>query len=671
MRRLRKLMLVAAAVAVCALLAAMPAPSIAALSIDFNDRDDSTLTQTGFDAFLITAEDGLPVTNTFSGIDVTLYDVGGGLYKDRVRVAPLNDGAFTESDLLRDFVFANNSTGGGMNVKVTGLIPLGVYSGSIWSVDDMSGGDRMSDWIANGTVVKNNYVFNGTDISDTLPPPSNDTYRIDFSATASADGTIMFQGRHEKQSDGASVMLNALQLTQTSTLARGTTPVVSADFGSGTAMSGFTQVNLASATAGTTVGGKTITVAPVGQFSAIAGATSYEVFVNFWSDDADDWGIQAGLTETGMTTYDVTNSTDTGIASGNRTLYTASLGTLTPAELAEVYWDDIEQGSSYERTWFDSFTLKRTDDDEVFYIGATAENSIAVDNPTGAWFGSSDEADLWRYRSGYGGTMGGIYQAAKSVGDHYQIATTLEDPVPSTPETLVTLAEADTGTVTGGAEFTQTDLLADYIVASNGDLDTSGLDVLVEDLTPGKEYSVTLWAFDDAAGESTRSNWSANDTLVNDGYRFDADQDPMTNLEYSFSFLATADENGQILIEGRVATDGAQGLDQGNVYLNALEIYEVVPDVAGDANRDGKVDGSDVTILADNWQAGVPNGDSNVTWAMGDFNGDHMVDGSDVTILADNWQYGVTSVAASVPEPSTLVLLLAAAIGLYVVRRRK
>ncbi|MBN1910630.1 MAG: PEP-CTERM sorting domain-containing protein [Pirellulales bacterium] len=575
---MRKLTWAALAVVVCTLLTTMPAPARAELSIDFNDRTDPDITQSGFDVFLIDAEDGTPVTRTFGAHDVTLYDVGGSFYFDRDRTGPPNGGAFTESDLLIDFVFSGNSAGGGLNLKVTGLTPFGIYSGSIWSVDDVSSGVRMSDWIANGTVVKNNYVYDGADISSTVPPPSNDTYRIDFTATASADGTIMFQGRHEKRSDGVSVMLNGLQLTQTGTLQRAATPVVRADFGSGTAMSGFTQVNLASATAGATVGGKTITVAPVGKFSEIPSATSYEVFVNFWSDSANDWAIQAGLTETGMATYDVNNSTNTGIISSNRTLYTASLGTLTPAQLDSVYWDDIEQSSSYERTWLDSFTIRRTDDDELFYVAPTADNSYAVDNPSGPWFGSSDTADLWRYRSGYAEYADGIYQALKSSGDHYQIVTTLDDPVPGIPETIVTLSEGDTGTVAGGVEFTQSDLLADYITASNGDVDTSGLDVLVEDLTPGQQYSVTLWAFDDAAGESTRSTWSANGALVNDGYRFDASQDPMTNLEYSFSFLATADENGQILLEGRVGLDGAEGLAQGNVYLNALEICEVVPE---------------------------------------------------------------------------------------------
>ena len=93
------------------------------------------------------------------------------------------------------------------------------------------------------------------------------------------------------------------------------------------------------------------------------------------------------------------------------------------------------------------------------------------------------------------------------------------------------------------------------------------------------------------------------------------------------------------------------------------------PAIAGDANGDGKVDGSDVTILAGNWQVGV-DGTVEATWDMGDFNGDGKVDGSDVTILAGNWQYGVEAAAAAVPEPGTIVLLLTLAAGLFVWRRR-
>ena len=115
-----------------------------------------------------------------------------------------------------------------------------------------------------------------------------------------------------------------------------------------------------------------------------------------------------------------------------------------------------------------------------------------------------------------------------------------------------------------------------------------------------------------------------------------------------------------------------------NGYYDEVKIFDQVltPEqvtslvfMPGDANLDGKVDGSDVTILAGNWQKGVDDGLS-ASWGEGDFNGDGKVDGSDVTILAGNWQAGVTAVAASVPEPSMIVLLLAAISGLCVIRRR-
>lgn len=100
--------------------------------------------------------------------------------------------------------------------------------------------------------------------------------------------------------------------------------------------------------------------------------------------------------------------------------------------------------------------------------------------------------------------------------------------------------------------------------------------------------------------------------------------------------------------------DGTLVLDINSEYSTV-----VMPVIAGDANGDGKVDGSDVTILADNWQGNVSNGA-----ASGDFNGDGIVDGSDVTILADNWQTGVFQMSTAVPEPSTWVMLVM--VGLFV-----
>ena len=96
-------------------------------------------------------------------------------------------------------------------------------------------------------------------------------------------------------------------------------------------------------------------------------------------------------------------------------------------------------------------------------------------------------------------------------------------------------------------------------------------------------------------------------------------------------------------------TDGWDTSYGGNSDGYIIKINDKVP---GDANGDGLVDGSDVTILASNWQLGV-NDNQIATWAMGDFNSDGKVDGSDVTILAGNWQAGVTSAVVAVSKTET------------------
>ena len=114
--------------------------------------------------------------------------------------------------------------------------------------------------------------------------------------------------------------------------------------------------------------------------------------------------------------------------------------------------------------------------------------------------------------------------------------------------------------------------------------------------------------------------------------------------------------------------DGGTGdlfkFSNGGVFVGTY--VPSVPNIPGDANGDGRVDGSDVTILAGNWQVL-----SGATWAMGDFNGDGRVDGSDVTILAGNWQAGVMTTAASVPEPGMLALLLGCVLSMNASRKNR
>ena len=84
----------------------------------------------------------------------------------------------------------------------------------------------------------------------------------------------------------------------------------------------------------------------------------------------------------------------------------------------------------------------------------------------------------------------------------------------------------------------------------------------------------------------------------------------------------------------------------------------------GDANLDFTVDGSDLNTVLSNYNK------TGMTWLQGDFNGDGKVDGSDLNVVLSNYNQGA-GVAASVPEPSTLLLAAAGLIGLLAYAWRK
>jgi autotransporter-associated beta strand protein len=90
---------------------------------------------------------------------------------------------------------------------------------------------------------------------------------------------------------------------------------------------------------------------------------------------------------------------------------------------------------------------------------------------------------------------------------------------------------------------------------------------------------------------------------------------------------------------------------------------EMIP---GDANGDGDVDDKDASILGANWRS------TTATWETGDFNNDNKVDDKDAAIMAAHWGYGASAAeSASVPEPTTLVLLASAMAALLAMRRRR
>ena len=165
----------------------------------------------------------------------------------------------------------------------------------------------------------------------------------------------------------------------------------------------------------------------------------------------------------------------------------------------------------------------------------------------------------------------------------------------------------------------------------------------------GEEWRVALWCFiDGEEADYDEGSWQYG------------------NGEMSIGGLSPYNPGGNFLMDDFSIFEAA--LDDDAIKAIYLAQYEESK-IPGDANNDGKVDGSDVTILAGNWQKGVSDGQT-ASWEEGDFNGDGKVDGSDVTILAGNWQYGVTAAANAVPEPSMIVLLsVLASLGLFLRRR--
>jgi len=104
--------------------------------------------------------------------------------------------------------------------------------------------------------------------------------------------------------------------------------------------------------------------------------------------------------------------------------------------------------------------------------------------------------------------------------------------------------------------------------------------------------------------------------------------------------------------------------EEGTLQFDAL---------AGDANLDGKVNQTDLDMLAANWETWETTG-AERAWKLGDFDQSGSIDIGDLALMAGNWQTSLfdnvkpepfemakfeaaLERAGSVPEPSTLALL--------------
>ena len=84
----------------------------------------------------------------------------------------------------------------------------------------------------------------------------------------------------------------------------------------------------------------------------------------------------------------------------------------------------------------------------------------------------------------------------------------------------------------------------------------------------------------------------------------------------------------------------------------------------GDLNGDGFVGSDDLNIVRSFWGQTVTAGD----WAQGDPSGDGLVNSADLDVVRANWGVAIQQGGATVPEPSSLILLIASAAALLFAR---
>ncbi len=185
------------------------------LALDINERGENpaTTTMPGFSAFVINSNVNNTIlfaatTRTYNGLTVTISNTPNFGYDDRLRPAPENSGDFTESLLLRDFIFSRDDVGtGGLDINITGLNPEGEYRFTIWSFDSGSPNTRVSHWFANFAPAYTYYNFSGGNL-----PTSNDQYRFSIDSLADGAGRVLLSGRRDLTSTTFGVFLNALRI---------------------------------------------------------------------------------------------------------------------------------------------------------------------------------------------------------------------------------------------------------------------------------------------------------------------------------------------------------------------------------------------------------------------------------------------------------------------------
>lgn len=200
--------------------------------------------------------------------------------------------------------------------------------------------------------------------------------------------------------------------------------------------------------------------------------------------------------------------------------------------------------------------------------------------------------------------------------------------------------------------------LRDYaaLVADNttGQLEFAGLD-------PEKSYVVEILGIRDNVadyiGQCTVNGAYDDD---NDSSSWNCYADGWVNTDGMVWENVSPDANGKIIVDATMT----------NLvfFMNACRLSEGGEEsLEGDLNGDGFVGGDDLDIVRSFWGQTVTLGDL----LSGDPSKDGFVGGDDLDIVRANWGQGTPPTPTSVPEPSTILVLLTGSIVLMRLGRMK